>query len=93
MKKTEYDFLVNDEYYNCEDAVNEKFPTYLDNISEDTGEIDKEVPTLKVHLESYVNELNYNYMRHQWGLSDDEYQAWLDERDNNGKIVGRESKE
>jgi len=71
---------VNPEFFNCNDAVDhDLFPDELDEMLNDTDD-DKEVPTSN-QLRFNVNMANYNYMKHEWGLTDDEWEKWKNEQD------------
>ncbi len=71
---------VNPEFFNCNDAVgHDLFPDELDEMFNDT-EDNKEVPTSN-QLQFAINMANYNYMKSEWGLTDDEWEKWKIEQD------------
>ena len=74
--KYKLQFPANDEYFNCDDAVTALFPSYLDLQGDDT-EDDKEVSPFN-QLTNSINMVNYQYMCHEWGLSDEEFKKWKD---------------
>ena len=72
---------ANSEFFNCNDAVeNDLFPDELDEMFNDTDDMNKEVPTSN-QLQFNINMANYNYMKHEWGLTDDEWEKWKNEQD------------